>query len=343
VAAPLDPIFQTREPDEQTPRTVRLLWQFFFFPLLIVAACLVPVVIVLATRGVAPTPKDLLEQVRTGGDNAKRQSAQQLAHAIGEARTKADDALRAGKDPGDTFFVDKDFTAGLRDAYRVARNEEQSEERQIWLAMALGRTADPEAVPLLLETLYPPKDSRTPEPSQDVRRAAAKGLLFMESRAAEDALVMASADPEDSEIRAIAMNGLALLGMSHGGAAADGPQVAPALKRGLADAHSGVQLNAAYALGVRGDPAGLDLLERSLTRSELGRLGVADEYLQLGALVNAVRGVVALSSAPWGARDAALVARIEGLKGRIEVLARDDGDENVRHIAREGLKRWRKQ
>ena len=343
MAASLDPIFQAREPEEQTPKTVRLLWQFFFFPLLIVAACLVPVVIVLATRGSAPTPKDLLETVRTGGENAKRQAAQQLADAIAKARNQADEDLRAGRDPTDPFFVDPEFTAGLRDAYRVARNEEQSEERQVWLAMALGRTGDPEGVRLLLETLYPRPDDRAPKASQEVRRAAAKGLLFVETRAAEGALVRISADPEDGEVRVLGMNGLALLGVLHGGAAADGPGVGPALKRGLSDAHTGVQLNAAYALGVRGDPAGLDLLERSLARTDLGRLGVEDEHLQMGALVNAVRGVVALSSTPWGASDQAVVARLEGLKGRIEVLAREDGDENVRHIAREGLNRWRKQ
>jgi hypothetical protein len=340
VAASLDPIFQAREPEETTPRTSRLLWQFFFFPLLVVVVVLVPLGVWVATHGIADEPKELLETVLSGAENAQKQAAQQLADAIAKARNEEDAAAREGRTRDAPFYAEPHFASELRRAFQQAQTQEKSEERQVWLAQALGRTADPLAVPLLLAVLYPPLD-RKPAPSQALRRAAATGLMFMESRAAEAALVRASTDPDDSQIRAIAMNALALLGVKSGGAAADGPDVVPALRRGLDDEHAGVRLNAAYGLAVRGDASGIDLLERSLERRSLAQLGVHPD-MQQAALTNAMRGVVALASQPGTPADAAVAARLQGLRGRFETLAKDDGDEKVRQFAREGLDRWRK-
>jgi hypothetical protein len=340
VAAGLDPIFVAHEPAEQTPRASRLLWQFFFFPLLVVVVVLVPLGVYLATHGVADSPKELLDTVLSGAENAQKQAAQQLANAIATARNEEDAAARAGKDRDPPFYAHPQFAADLRRAFLQARTQEKSEERQMWLAQALGRAADPEAVPLLLDVLYPPPDARA-RPSQDLRRAAAKGLLFMESRAAEGALVKASKDPDDSQIRALGMNGLALLGVKAGGAAADGAAVLPALKRGLDDEHAGVRLNAAYGLALRGDASGIDVLERSLDHASLAHLGV-DPNMHQAAQANAMRGILSLASSPAATSDAALAARLQGLRGRMETLAREDGDEKVRQFAREGLDRWRK-
>jgi HEAT repeat protein len=117
--------------------------------------------------------------------------------------------------------------------------------------------------------------------------------------------------------------------------------VVPALKRGLGDEHAGVRLNAAYGLALRGDASGLDLLERSLDHASLARLGVHPDMHQ-AALTNAMRGIVSLASRPAATSDPALAARLEGLRGRMETLAREDGDQKVRQLAREGLDRWRK-
>lgn len=341
-----DPLFDGPEREEQSPRAVRLLWQFFFFPLLIVAGCLLPIVVILATRGGAPEPKDLLEQVLKGSENAQKQAAQQLAFEIAKARTAADRAAASGAALAQPpFFVEPGFAQGLRHAFRLARSEEQSDERQMWLAQALGRTGDPEAVALLLDVLRPGPAASSgsapsrPRPSSDVRRAAALGLLFLESRDAQEALAQASQDPDDGEVRAIAMNGLALLGRLPG---SEPESVRAALVRGLTDVHNGVRLNAAVGLALRGDARGLDVLERSLSRADLAGLDVNEPTLQTHALVNAVRAVVALSARPWGAADDALVARLDLLKPRIATLAADDGDPNVRKIAAEGLDRWRK-
>lgn len=341
-AEPPAGLFEQEEREEQTPRSLRLLWQFFFFPLLIVAGCLLPIVVILSTRGGAATPADLLESVEKGGANAQKQAAQQLAFEIAKARTEADARLASGQAlEAPPFFAAPGFTERLRAALQRAIGEEESEERQIWLARALGRTGDPASVPALLDVLYPAAGAR--RPSGEVRRAAALGLLFLESRAAQDALVRCAADPEDGEVRAIAMNGLALLGVQPG-VGLEPPALLETLRKGLSDTHNGVRLNAAVGLAVRGRAEGLELLERSLSRDGLDGLGVGDPQLQTNALVNAVRGVVALSAPPAAPvePDAGLAARVDALKPRIESLARDDGDENVRHIAREGLLRWRR-
>jgi hypothetical protein len=338
VGPALDPIFQAAEPEERVSRGTALLWQYFFFPVLMVAAAVGVFVLFGAWSDSPPDEKELLETVMTGSENAQKQAAQQLAIAIAQARSKADRQAAAGAPVEMPFFADAAFSEKLRRAYLDARRDGKSEERQRWLAQALGRAADPLHVPLLVGTLYPTGSDQAPA-SSEVRRAAALGLLFMESRATEAALVRALTDREDGEVRAIAANGLALLGARDGGAG-DQAQTRPALAQALQDAHPGVTLNAAVALALRGDAQGLDLIARSLTRSGLGELGVRDLDLQRNALVNAIRAVVRLSLPPGGTGD--LAAKIDALKPALKALAEGDPDESVRAMAREGLERWRK-
>ncbi len=338
MGAGLDPLFNAAEPEDQVSRGGALLWQYFFFPVLMVAGAVGVFVLFGAWGDDAPSERELLEAVITGSENGQKQAAQQLAIAIAQARSKADRQVAAGEPVDPPFYVDPAFGPRLRHAFTLAQSEQKSEERQRWLAQALGRTADVLSVPLLEATLYAPKETQ-PQPSGELRRAAALGLLFMESRAAEPVLVRALADPDDGEIRAIAANALALFGAQDGGAA-DGAGTRAALLRALADAHSGVALNAAVALALRGDAAGLDLLGRALSRAGLVALGVRDLDHQRNALLNAVRGVVRLSHSPEA--EGGLAGRIDGMKPAVEALAKDDGDENVRAIARQGLERWRK-
>ena len=320
----LDPIFQAAEPAERSPKSVVLLWQFFFFPLLVVAAAVGVFVAFGAIGGGTRTPKELLQEVLTGGENAQKQASKELASAMADERNRID----AGKDPEKPpFYAEPEFLRDLVRALENARKEDQSEGRQEWLAMALGRTGQPEVIPVLLSVLYPeqgPEGRAAPPTGAGLRLAAAWGLQFLESRAAESALVRASSD-DDAEVRDVAVNGLAFLGLpAHGGAASDGPRVRPALLRALTDDHAGVRLNAAYALALRGDATGRDMIERSLDREALERLDVRAD-LRRGSLKNAIRGATEL-------KDPALRPLIERLT--------DDGDPLVRGYAREALARW---
>ena len=56
----------------------------------------VPLGVYLATHGVDETPKELLDTVLTGAENAQKQAAQQLANSIATARNEEDAAARAG-------------------------------------------------------------------------------------------------------------------------------------------------------------------------------------------------------------------------------------------------------
>jgi HEAT repeat protein len=333
----LDPIFLAQEPEEKVSRSTALLWQYFFFPVLMVAAAVGVFVLFGAWSDSAPDEKELLQTVLSGSENAQKQAAQQLASAIAQARAKADKQAAAGEKVDAPFFVDPQFAEGLRKAFAEARREGKSEERQRWLAQALGRTADPANVAPLVDVLYP--DPGAPAAPTEIRRAAALGLLFQESRAAEGALVRALGDPEDGEVRAIAANALALLAVKDQGRG-EAPATRQALVKALGDAHTGVQLNAAVGLAMRGDPAGLDLLTRALTRTGLQTLDVRDLDLQRNALINATRALWRLSSMTTLEPEQA--ARVAALEPAVKALADDDPDESVRTIARKALERWRK-
>jgi HEAT repeat protein len=215
-----------------------------------------------------------------------------------------------------------------RGAARPApRREGQGEERVVWLAMALGRTASPRAVTVLVDLLQGPAAEGAP--STDVRRAAAFGLTFLESRAAEPALVRLLETDLDPEVRVVAASGLALLGRERsGGAAGDGPEVGPALRRALDHPHAGVRLNAAWGLALRGDDAGLGLVRQSLDREALRGLQVHEVAHQRNALLNGIHAALRL-------RDPSLRPLVERL-----TQTRHEPDEGVRHRAATALEEW---
>ncbi len=317
-----DPIFQKEEPKRRADKSTILLWQFFLFPVLIVAAAVGVFVLFGAVSGSAATPAELLDKVLTGGDNEQQQAAQQLAIEISRERRRVERGEDEDEPP---FYADPMFRKKLHEAFRVSLGADGTNERRGALARALGRTQDPAAVALLSSVLHP-GDGKEPFDAA-VRREAAVGLLFMEDRAAEGALVRAAGD-DDEQVRDIAYNALALLGLpKHGGKAADGPQVMPVLRKGLEDPMAGVRVNAAYALAVRGDPAGVPLLRRSLTRKDLQEMGIPPD-LHAQALRNAIRGAAYLGDDELKV----LVTRLSSTE--------TEQDGNVRQIAREALARW---
>ena len=157
-------------------------------------------------------------------------------------------------------------------------------------------------------------------------------MMMRRPEAAEALLRMASSDEQDAEIRTIAYNGLAALAARGAGAERAGAsgasdlEIIEALRKGLDDTHVGAQLNAAYALGLRGDVAATELVRRSLDRKELERMKVNAAFMR-GALVNAMHAAEGLGD--------------PALRARVADLAETDPDDEVRAIARKILKRWR--
>jgi hypothetical protein len=315
---PGDPLFQKREPAEATPRRVVLLWQFFFFPLLIVA-CAVGVFLFFGLIGGSERPPlELLDRVRKGGENVKQQAGQQLALQIAEERNRVDAGAR---EPSAAFYADPRFREGLREAFRLAQ-EDGADDRQKWLALALGRSQD-------VGVLYPPPGRAAA--AAGMRAAAAVGVYYLDSPVALPVLGRMAGD-EHPEIRAVTHLALARLAGAEGpdsGSARGDPRVAGTLRRGLSDADGGVRLNAAVGLAVLGDDAGAGELGRAMDRSELSRFGIVDSALQSAALLNAIRAAKTL-----GTPD--LKARVERLTDRAV-----EPDDLVRHRARQAIDQWR--
>jgi hypothetical protein len=313
-----DPIFQAQPPAEASARSTLLLWQFFLFPLLVVAVAVGIFVFFGMIGGSKPTMQELMTDLRQGGENEQKQAAQQIAGRLTEADVTEDPEVRGG----------------LRAALATAlASGDATEDRKVWLAIAVGRVA-PRApseegratASLLLSALYP---GERPAQPTNVRIAAAHGLKDMESRDAEGALLKVARDP-DPEVRNVALNGLALLGLPrHGGSAADSPEVRPLLLEALEDAHGGVRQNAAIALALRGDPAGLPIVERSLRREGLEELGILGPKLQENALMNAIVAARFLAHPT--------------LRPLVERLADSATEPNqaVRAHAAENLRQWR--
>lgn len=318
-----DPLFNRPEPKPPAPKRALLLWQFFFFPVLIVVVAL-GIFLVFGWLGAEEnTPEGLMATVLNGGANKQKQAAQQLAILISEERRRVEDAKEKGDGAAEpAFYESPGFHEQLLDAFDLSVKE-GSRERQRALSRAIGVAQVRDGIPKLLEVLYPKdKDGRP----QEVRRAAAAGLLHFESRDAEKAYLRMATDEADSEVRTMGLNGLALLGLpQHGGAAMDHDGVQPTLVKALEDAHAGVRLNAAYALALRGDTRAKPYLKQSLSDEGLKTLKVHAE-LRRAAMFNAIRGAAQLG-------DPDLRAMVEKL--------REDKDSMVAARARKALEQWR--
>ena len=322
-AAASDPLFNKPEPKAPPPKRALLLWQFFFFPVLIVVVAL-GIFLVFGWMGAEEqTPEGLMATVLEGGANKQKQAAQQLAILISEERRRVERAKDAGdEDAEPAFYASPGFHTQLMKAFDLAIKE-GSRERQRALARAIGVAQVRDGIPKLLDVLYPADKQGRP---QEVRRAAAAGLLHFESRDAESAYLRMAKDKADGEVRDMGVNGLALLGLpQHGGAAMDNEGVLPTLVEALEDSHAGVRLNAAYALALREDARAAPYLKQSLTDAGLKVLKIPAE-LRRAAMANAIRGATQLG-------DPELRTLVEKL--------RDDKDSTVAAYARKALERWK--
>jgi len=243
------------EPSPETPRapepeappperqsTPFLVLQFFVFPLSIVAVCVAVFVVFGLIASEGRGARDYLSEVRQGGANRRWQAAFELAKV-----------LQAGKDPA---LKDPRFIEELLLLFRETKSDDPRVRR--YLALALGRLGNRQAVPALAEVLResgPDSDSETV-----IFSAWALGALGDPAATPELARAAASEDPG---VRKAAVHALGAL---------PGEPAAAALRPALDDAALDVRWNAALALGRRRDPAALPLLRGMLDRGALERL-----------------------------------------------------------------------
>jgi hypothetical protein len=319
-AAASDPIFQGQERVESASPKATLLFQFFLFPLLIVVASVGVFLLFGAIGGADKSPSEHLDDVISGGSNVQKQSVQQLAVALAEERRRVDDKTIPLEK---AFFAEPAFRAKLVRAFEDSFNGNETPERQEALALCLAAVGAPETVGALEKHLVP-------DAPANVRRAIVEALGAIPGDRPVAALVAGLKDADDS-LRNYAVQGLS----RH-----RSDEVTAALKTALGDPSLPVQLTAASALALAGDPAGKDLVARLLD-AEWVQKNVVDAPSgnageESGPELNASARFSAISN---GLR-AALALHTDDLKQKVVALAATDGDQEIRALAREVLSRW---
>jgi len=286
------------EPAPQRQTTPFLVLQFFIFPMAIVAVCVSVFVIFGLIASEGKSARDYLGEVRSGSANRRWQAAFELSKA-----------LLAKKDP---VLADPAFVAELVALFEESGNDDPRVRR--YLALTLGRLADPRAVPALLDALRP-ADAAASDSETQIYAIWALGAI-RDPAALPELVRLAQSD--DAGMRKAATHAL--------GAFA-GPQAHAALSRALSDATEDVRWNAALALARRGERAAGPVLLQMLDRQGLSQVPGLGEEQREEALLAAVR-------VSTGLRDPALRSALEDLRA-------GDPSLKVREAARVALDQLR--
>ena len=199
-----------------------------------------------------------------------------------------------------------DDEPGVKALVRSLFEEAEDEEMKRYLALVLGYTRDPLAVPLLIEAL----DSS----SSEMRIYSLMALGTVGDAKALPPLTEALADP-DAGIRKTAAYSLGELGDREAS-----PALLPLLEDGVAD----VRWNAALALARLGSDAGVPVLQQMLDRQLSVRVpGIRPAQIEDG-MIGAVRALAA----------------VQGERSRevLDRLAEQDPSLKVRQAAIEALR-----
>lgn len=288
-ALPVDPspALTTGEP-EPVPSALRQFLGLFVVPLAVVLLC---VGVFIGFGYIAmdkQTTGDLIDDLQASWKPRRVQAAYELSKVL------LADPKALEQDPG------------ARDAIRRLFQETDDPELRRYLALVLGRTRDPAAVPLLAAALADPDDH--------TRIYALWALGTLGDPRARQPLVAALAD-RDPGIRKTAAFALGELGDRSAV-----PGLVPLLDDGIAD----VRWNAALALARLGSDAGVPVLEAMADRSLLAKVpGITPEQ-QEEAMTSALRALAAVG----GEEERALFER----------LAREDPSLKVRQAAIEAAR-----
>lgn len=199
-----------------------------------------------------------------------------------------------------------DEEPGVRVELRTLFQEAEDEEMRRYLALVLGYTRDPKAVPLLVEALE--------DDDSQIRIYALWALGALGDPRAEAPLVAALAET-DAGVRKTAAYALGELGRR---------DAVPALARLLEDPVADVRWNAALSLARLGDRAGIPVLERMVDRRLLAQIPDITSEQKEEAMISAIEALAVLEG------DAALPT--------LERLEKADESLKVRQAAIEARK-----
>jgi HEAT repeat protein len=287
-AQPLDALVTDPSPDEVGTSALRQFLGLFVVPLLVVVLC---VGVFIGFGWIAYEKKatsDYIDDLQSSWGPRRRQAAYELSKIL----VTQPDALRT--EPG-----------AAAEVRRLFREGEDKQLRQ-YLALVLGHTRDPQALPLLVEALDD-DDSQT-------RIYAAWALGSIGDPGALEPLAGALKDP-DAGIRKTAAYALGALG---------DPAAIPRLEPLLVDATADVRWNAAVALARLGSDAGVEVLEQMLDRRLMAQVPDIKPDQQEEAMIEAIPALAKVR----GEQALPLLARLE----------KDDPSLKVRQAAIEARK-----
>jgi HEAT repeat protein len=273
-----------------------LVLQFFLFPLGIVAVCVAVFVVFGLIAGESRGARDYLAEIRSGSANRRWQAAFELSKV-----------LQAGKDKA---LADPKLAAEALTLFRESSRDDPRVRR--YLALALGRLGNPEAVPdLLAAARRAEKEGHTADPDTRIYAIWALGAIGDAGAVPE---LVALAGEDDPGIRKAAVHAL-------GGFA--GEETRDALRRALTDSTEDVRWNAALALARHGDETAETVLLEMLDRAHLETVKELSAEQREEAVLQAVAAAAALPR--------------PGVRAALERLRDGDPNLKVREAARRAL------
>lgn len=278
----------TKQPEPTGDGPLRTFVGLFFVPLVVVLLC---VAVFIGFGWIAydhQTTSDYLNDLRSGWRPRRAQAAYELSKILIADPTALDD------DPA--------ARAELRSLFEQADKGEMKR----YLALVLGYTKDPEAVPLLIEAVS--------DEESETRIYALMALGVLGEAAAEPTLVAALQDP-DPGIRKTSAHALGELGH---------PPAATALEPLLADPVADVRWNAALSLSRLGSDASIPVLFEMVDRNQIGQVPGITPAQAEEVMVNAI---VALG-----------ISDVVEAEPVLEALSTGDPSLKVRQAALEALK-----
>lgn len=239
-------------PEEEGASALRQFLGLFVVPLLVVILC---VAVFIGFGWIAHdrlTTADCLNDLQSGWKPRRTQAAYELSKIL----------------TNDPHALDQE--PGARDQVRRMFTESTEPEVKQYLALVLGRTKDPQAVPLLTAALKSPDDK--------TRIYSLWALGSLGDRSALGPLADSLADP-DPGIRKTAAFALGELG---------DPAAAPKLRPRLEDAVADVRWNAALSLARMGDRSAVPVLQTMVDRKLLAQIPDITRDQQEEAMLSAL-------------------------------------------------------
>jgi HEAT repeat protein len=272
-----------------------LVLDLLVFPLVIVAVGVGVFVLFGLITSEGKGPGDYLDLIRTGDSNRRWQAAYELSKVIqGSHHPELSDPRLVGRMV--SLF---DETKG--DDPRVRR----------FLALALGRLGNAQAVPVLVQYLRGVRRGEETDPETQIYAVWALGAIGDDAAIPE---LVALATHEDPGLRKTAVHALG---------AFRSEEATAALERALLDPVDDVRWNAAAALARHGHTAAVPILEQMLDREQLARSEAVTPDQTEEILLQAIAGATLLSDAR--------------LSARLAELGSDDPSLRVRAAARRSL------